>query len=385
MNKKAIAILGAIFLLIVGTLGFLIYTKYSSGDKVVDEVPVDNGAAGQQTPSDNTVTTDPSLNGSISGSPLVKLSDDQVISPALFYNGGGITYFNNQGELYQININASSTPLQLSGKRKLDIQNKSGISGILWPDRGDNFIAEFNTAGKRTWSFYDSQTGTYVDLPSQIYSLGWMPGGQKIVYTWLANGKMSLYTADASTKNYQKIADLFETDDQVIVSPDGASIVFYRNESTDLNNKITQTTPDGKFWKDLVKDGYNIGALWSPDSKHLLFQKREPSSQKFQLWYFGFLSGEIKNLGLFTSTEKAVWAGDSQTVYAAVPTTPSAGQDVLTADSFYRIDTSSLEKKQYSTGTVVADGQDLFLDLTGTKLFFKNAQDGGLYYLDLSQ
>jgi hypothetical protein len=56
----------------------------------------------------------------------------------------------------------------------------------------------------------------------------------------------------------------------------------------------------------------------------------------------------------------------------------------FTTDKFYKIDTSTLEKVEYDPGSMNIDGRELFLNPGENKLFFKNAQDGGLYYLDLS-
>src|SRR5437764_662392 len=115
MNKKAIAILGGIFLLIVGTLGFLIYTKYYS-------------------------------------------------------------------------------------------TKKTGITKILWPDSGDDFLAEITSGNTKIWSFYNSQTGVFEDLAPQVTALDWMPGGKEILYIWLENGKASLNRSEGDTKNWKFIA-----------------------------------------------------------------------------------------------------------------------------------------------------------------------------------
>lgn len=381
MNKRAIAILGAIFLLIVGTLGFLIYSKNKS--KTTTTNPPAASSANPPSGSGNQAAATPPPAASAPGA--VKLSSDQVVSPALFYNGAGITYFDQSGQLFQVNIDASSSPLGLVNKRKLGIQAKAGISKILWPDKGDNFIAEFDGINGQSWSSYDSQVGAYTDLPKQIGSLNWMPGGQKIIYTWLSNSKLTLNTSDANGKNFSKISELFAPEAGISVSPDGLNIVFFRQASSDAINKLTLTTPDGKVWRDLVTDGYNLGALWSPDSQRFLFQKKDHNTQAYQLWYYDILTGEVKNLGLFSTLAKAVWDKDSKTIYAAVPTIGTAGGGSLTTDSFYKLDTQSLDKKQYQAGTAAVDGEDLFLNLSSDKLFFKNGQDGGLYYLDLTQ
>src|SRR6185295_9056599 len=101
MNKKAIAILGVIFLLIVGTLGFLIYSKYSAGP----QKQAGNNPTPSATPTPNpdptanpTPTPGPDPTVAPSSTPsasatVVKLTDDQVVSPVLFFNGLGVTYF----------------------------------------------------------------------------------------------------------------------------------------------------------------------------------------------------------------------------------------------------------------------------------------------------
>ena len=101
MNKKAIIILGAIFFLIIGTLGFLVYSKYSgSGSQKTAETPGNTA--------DQNATTTVDTNTDVSGNPdgqnpnpnagnkFFRLTEsDQIISPVLFYNGNGITYLNS--------------------------------------------------------------------------------------------------------------------------------------------------------------------------------------------------------------------------------------------------------------------------------------------------
>lgn len=374
MNKKAIAILGVIFLLIVGTLGFLIYSKYSGGDPT----PVDNTGL-----NNTATTTDSNISDPETGSEdkVVKLTGDQVLSPVLFYNGEGITYFDQTGNLFQSSLLVGSRgTLELSAKKQLEIPTKSGITKIVWPRKGDNFIAEVASLGKKTYSFYNSQTGVYVDLNPQIGALDWLPEGDKIYYVWSNPDVTKRDTANVSdpdTQNWKNVGEMWEKNVVVSVSPDGASILFYKSNPSD-SNSIGMTTPDGKVWKTLVKDGVNSGVLWSPDSRKFLFGKKNITSQNYQVWLYDFMTGEIKNLGLSATIDKVVWDTDSQTIYAAA-------NDALGQESFYKFNTATLEKTEHDAGSAAVDAYDLFLNSDSDKLFFRNAADGGLYYLDLSK
>jgi hypothetical protein len=392
MNKKAIAILGAIFILIVGTLGFLIYAKYS-GSKTPATPPVTNNNASTTPPvvTQNTAsTTPPSSN-------IVQLTSDQVVSPALFFNGTGISYFDHQGNLYQASLQNNNGQLTLTGKKQLDIPQKPGITKILWPAKGNDFIAQLtDSTGKTTWSYFNSNTSSYTNLSSQVESVDWMPAGDKIMYVWLDNGKASLSLGNPDTSGHKTLAVMWEIDDQLHVSPDGSQALYFETQNTSANNLINSVTADGKLFKGLVKNGQNFGVLWSPDGQKFLFGKKDPVTQNYQLWVDNLTSGAVMNLGLFTTMDKAVWSSDSNVIYAAVPSTGmavpeglntagSAAGGQLTADSFYRLNTTTLDKKQYQSSGAAIDGRDMFLNSTGDKLFFRNAQDGGLYYLDLTQ
>ncbi len=371
MNKRAIAILGAIFVLIVGGLGFLIYQRSNKTTEVTP--PVITEAPEQPEP-----TEEPEEQPA---GRAVKLTDDAVITPILFYQGNGISYFDSSGHLFQTDLQITDNNVLLSNKRELTIALKQSISKILWPQAGNNLIAEINS-GTKTWSFYDSSKASYVDLPPQIYSIDWMPSGDKVAYVWVEGGQATLNIANPDASGYQSLTSFWDPDNVIDVSPDGQIIAFYRTQTTDQSkNIISSVTADGKTFKDIVTDGYNQGVSWSPDSKKFLFTKRDTSSLKYNLWVADITTGEIRNLGVATSVEKTVWDKGGRSIYAAVPKSGTPGSG-LTEDMFYKIDVATVQKTDLDPGLAV-DGRDLFLSSGENILFFKNAQDNALYYMSL--
>ena len=379
MNKKAIAILGGIFILIVGTLGFIIWYRSGSTEEdpvlenpdVIIEEPVEEVPIEEPVEEEPVVTNDRA----------VRLTDEAVITPALYFQGDGIAYFNNQGQLFRTQMSISGSTVLLSNKTELVVPPKSNINKILWPIIGNSYLTESGIGISRSWSYYNPDTGTYVDLPSQVKSVSWMPSGNKIIFVWVGgDGKATLNISDPDTNNYQMLTDLYEPDNEISVSPDGQTILFYRNQlSNTSENKINSVTADGKVFNTVVRDGYNKGILWSPDSKKFLFTKLDSSTQKFNLWMADLSSGITKNLGVATSETKAVWSKDGQTILAAVPVSGTFGQG-LTSDTIYKIDLFTNNRTEYNPGSGV-DVREMFTSLDGDVIFFKNAQDNSLYYL----
>jgi hypothetical protein len=386
MNKKAIAILGAIFLLIVGTLGFLIYSKTGGTDKNSGTNPTPTPTPIANSPTPTPITT-PTLDGN-GVAKIYKLTDDQVVSPALTFDGNGVAYFTKQGLLYRATFSQNSGALQIADKKQLAIETKPGISKVIWPANTQDFVLVYDNGSKKTFEFYNNALGQFIKLDPQVYSLGFLPSGDKIFYVWSNQaGNDSINISAPDLKDYKTLSDIWDKNAVVYVSPDGQNVAYHQDPSTisGTSNPLMLTDTEGKTWHK-VTEGFVSGVLWSPDGKKLLFSKKDPSTQNYQLWYYDLYSGEIKNLGLNTMPEKAVWGFDNQTIYAAVPKSIGAALgNSFSLDMFYKLNIQTSEKKSYDAGSMELDGRDLFLSQDNNKLFFRSAQDGGLYYLDLSQ
>jgi hypothetical protein len=384
MNKKAIAILGGIFILIVGTLGVIIYLR-SNSDSDVDAVVIVDPAETtvEEEPIDFPEFEEPEPAPDPADS-ATKLTDEPVITPALFFQGNGIAYFNTSGQLFRTDMTISDGTVLLSNKTEVVVPPKSDISKVLWPLVGNSYIAESGIGMAKSWNHYNPETGQYVPLPSAVKSVSWMPTGTQIMFVWVdGNGKATLNLGNPDTTGYQTLTEFWDNDVQISVSPDGKYVGFYRTQTADMNkNGIYTVTADGQSWGDVVIDGYNRGMLWSPDSSKMLFTKLDPATQKFTLWYADFVNKQVRSLGVTTSETKAVWTKDSQNIVVAVPTSGTVGQGA-TSDTFYRMNVATGSREEFSPGSGV-DGQELFLSMDETIVFFRNAQDGALYSLFLN-
>lgn len=371
MNKKAIAILGAIFMLIVLTLAFLIFQKRKTAQPETD--PIAQEETETQTPEEQ---QPPEV-----ANKAIKLTDDQVVSPVLFFKGDGVTYFTRQGELYRNKLTVSGDTVLLSNREALPVPIKAGINKVIWPQASDNFIAELGDPAKPLFAVYVNDKGGYVDMPAKVTAMDWIPSGQQLVYLWLDKGKTTLNIANADSTNYTVLTEMWENDNKIHVSPDGTKILYYRTGNTEAANNINAVTIDGKTFKAIVKDGYNMGVLWAPDSQQFLFGKKDVITGRTGLWLGNVVTGAVKNLDLATSPDKAVWTADGTTIVVAVPKQPTgvagSGQDM-----FYKVSASSLIKESFDP-KVSVDARELFLSLENDRVYFRNMLNGGLYYLNL--
>lgn len=385
MNKKAITILGAIFLLIVGTLGFLIYQRRANNTVVTapPPPPVQVLPPPPADPLPPPVEILPPPPPTASGGAVV-LTDTEAVSPVLFYQGNGVSYFNSQGQLFQQDLTVSATGVSLSNIRELSVPLKAGLKRVLWPDAGNNYIVEFETAGKKSWSVYVADRGEYVDLPEQVVSINWMPGGDKILYVWVdSSGVATLNVANPDNTGYQVVTDFWEPENDISISPDSKTVLFWQTQNKESPNPINQVTADGKVFKSVVKEGYNLGGVWSPDSRKFLFLQLDPTTQSYQLWVANTFSGEIRNLNVYTSLDKVVWTADSQAVFAAAPKL-STGLVTESGDTFFKINLATGDSTEVNPNMSV-NAVDLFLTSAQDNLLFRNLQDNKLYYLPVSR
>src|SRR6185312_4930715 len=137
------------------------------------------------------------------------------------------------------------------------IPSKPNVTNVIWPSKGSDFIVRFiNSSGQPAFSYFNSVTQVYTDLPPQVATLDWMPDGKQILYVWLDNGKSTLNIGNPDSTGWKYLADMWENDDEIHIYPDGSQFLYYEvNNSAAATNAINSATTDGKVWKSLVSSG----------------------------------------------------------------------------------------------------------------------------------
>ncbi len=371
MNKKALLILGGIFILIVGTLVFLLFQQYKTKKIATTNQP--EIAVKQPQDDKKAATTTPSGNSEVANSTAKVFVNQTVVSPYISASGK-LSYLTSSGEIASSEIVASKiTNLQVKGVGKTDVDR------ALWkPNSVSEALLEYRAAGKRRWDYVNTETGKTISLPAQISSIGWLGTSGKIIYIWLdKNNKSALFTANPDNSGFLKIVDMWENDNEIHVSPDGKYILFYRTSNTGQTNAINLATTDGKIFKSIIKEGFNLGVLWAPDSNHFLFNRQDTTTGLKTLWV-GDVLGYSAALSIPAQLEKTSWSKDSVFVYVFY-TSPDSSTAL---EKLYIVNTNTKEQQEYNPGVPVS-ATSLLLDTSENHIYFKNLLDDKLYVMPL--
>ncbi|MEK9180911.1 MAG: hypothetical protein AAB871_01615, partial [Patescibacteria group bacterium] len=199
------------------------------------------------------------------------------------------------------------------------------------------------------------------------------------------DGGRELKTAVAETNQYTKVADLSGSFN-LTASPKGDVALLQEPASQDATRKVFLVNlSDGKITP-LLDRGNNSHMLFSPDGSKLLFTRANGQSGKPELWLYDFGAKTFKNLGLATSSLKAVWSADSKQFYYALPALIPSDDAALTAptkDTLHVYDLGSAQGKGLEFSGPDADFREMLVKSDGKMLFFRNGWDGKIYGMNL--
>lgn len=333
MNKRLIIII-IIILLLLGVVGVLMYF-----------------AANKQKP--EPVQAGPQIK---------KILDEPVVSPIPAFDNSSIWYFNREGRLFSMNLDGS-------GLSEFPLPSlSSNLKKILWPPASLDFIAITADDNK---SYYNNDSKIYLNLPSNIQSLDWLPDGHRVVYIWKSgdNQHQQLVMADADATGFKSIADVFWPDLIVKAGLDGKTALLYRSVPESNVNKIYSIDLNTGQFNTVIDTGSNISVAWLSTSRFIYSQAAENYRQK--LYIYDFTKQQSTDLSLNSTIEKTVFDKNANLLFAVVSKDDNSG------DKFVKIDLTNLKQEVYFEPTSSVRAANLFM--IGNNLYFVNLQDQKLY------
>lgn len=257
---------------------------------------------------------------------ITKISDDEISYP-YYKNGQVLALAKNRSSIYKIN---------LSTNKKEEINTGLNfISGIRWsPDAKKAIltVTEFEKPENKGMSeeeegaitnwYFNIETKELKQLPLSADFFAWMPDSKKIIYFYFDSGNYYLNISEPNGNNPQKITtninNLYEP--FIVPSSNSKKIAIYSTPLLNGSDDIYVVNIENKEVKKIT-DGYETGAVWSPDANKILYTYLESSNRPF-LWTISADGSNKKDLGLVTTSApiyKAIFSSDNKYIYAAVP------------------------------------------------------------------
>jgi tricorn protease len=159
--------------------------------------------------------------------------------------------------------------------------------------------------------------------PSNDHGIAWAPDGSKIIFVSDRNGHDDLYLLTADDPDHPKfteahrfkvtrLTDTREAEAGVSFSPDGKRVAFLRG------GKLLTMSPDGKDIKTLVAEAAVFDYEWSPDSKWIVFARRDGSfaSELYIVPSTGATAADpVRNVTRYATTNAGVtWSADGKRI-----------------------------------------------------------------------
>lgn len=153
--------------------------------------------------------------------------------------------------------------------------------------------------------------------PANDHGVSWSPDGKKLVYLSDAKGFEDIYILESDepeqrdftrAKRFKsrQLTHTPEAESGVSFAPDGKRIGFLRA------GKLWTMTPEGTEQKPLVDETQVFDYEWSPDSKYIVYARRDASFAS-DLYIIPSTGGESKNITRYaTSNSGVTWAAKAR-------------------------------------------------------------------------
>lgn len=296
----------------------------------------------------------------------------RVISPILSFNGETVWFMTSRGKLFRQAITSASGKEEypLSGVVENPIQ-------MIWQEDGSNFIIEYNQEGHSRYKFFGASDQTFVDYAGQIRKPQFLYPLGKIVYDWVRSDlKHELKVANLDGTGFEKRADLFYPDYEIIASPKEPKVVLFTANAENPSNLIIVELGSLKF-QNLDEKAVYEGAKFSPDGTKLLVTKilRDGQGETPHLRVYDLATLSGSDLGITAPLEQTVWDKDGK------------GIIIFQSDRFIKYDVATAAATDVYQSSELSKyrPKDLILHPTESLLFFVDEESGWLYKVDLAK
>lgn len=301
------------------------------------------------------------------GSQITILAEGRVISPILSFGSEHIWYMTEDGKMYRQSLESTTR------EEYLLPEGLGSPSQVVWPISSSDFIVEYVQDGHVRYQHYSASQQKFTPYAPNIRAVRFINNDAKIVYDWITGaGLHELKISDPDGTNFQKVADLFQPDYQIVPSPvNNEVVVFAPRESGEGSRLMRVDLATGKFSEvDIKPDLYN-GAKFSPDGQKLLATAHD--EQGGRVYLYDLRTGDKFELPGGLGIDRVAWNRAGTGIYFVD----------AEAVSIYELETRR-ERSIFSfEPTQKYNPRSVFVHPDDRQMFFVNESDGKLYRVEL--
>jgi hypothetical protein len=322
---------------------------------------------------------------------VTAVTQEKTVSPVFRKETDSILYFSPQ--------DVSLKEVSLADWSPRTVMELAGVPlQAVWSPDASKVLVETNDGKEKRWHLIHVDSRADALLKSGLENPAWTNLGDKIVYKYydVATQERSLNVANPDGSDWRKIADVPFKKMRMAAMPKTSLIAFW-NEGDAFDETSLRSIPATGGEASVILSGRFGGDYrFSPDGDSIAASfSTEKGGSGLMLALLNEKGGEFRNLAIPTLASKIVWSEDGQTIYYALPGALADGavlpndyyaRPMLTRDTFWKVDTSTVKSERIVEPQSLEQGYDAFqpfLDEDEKYFFFVNRIDGKLYRIRL--